>query len=333
MSTKPGLRKHLWTLLKLLIAVGLVGYFIHSGRLDLSLLAKIFRPQYLALGIGLLLVNFLINCYRWMILLKGQNFQLDFMAVLRLNLIGQFFNLAVPGGVGGDLIKGYYLVQGHPERKMAAAVTVLMDRLIGFVTMVMYSCAALMINFDFVWERVNLRPLVFMIFGLLFGFIFLFVTAFSKRLKEQVHKIFALLPSGQHLQNLYDKLYAYRAARKSLVQSLIISICSQSLSITFFILVGHALGMPQVGWEAYFFVVPLGMIIMAIPIAPAGIGVGQYAYFLFFNWYLGYESQLGTTSVTAFQIISILLGLPGALIYFTRPHLKVSQMAEAISHE
>ena len=46
-----------------------------------------------------------LACFRWRILLAVQGIETRIMDIVKLNLIGQFFNIAIPGSVSGDLVK------------------------------------------------------------------------------------------------------------------------------------------------------------------------------------------------------------------------------------
>ena len=51
-----------------------------------------------------------------------------------LIMIGLFFSLFIPGGTGGDIVKGYYLLKEAPVgRKTSAALSIVMDRLLGLL--------------------------------------------------------------------------------------------------------------------------------------------------------------------------------------------------------
>src|SRR5439155_7274092 len=49
---------------------------------------------------------------------------------IRLGLVGFFFNTFLPGSVGGDLIKAWYIA-GEQSRRTVAVSTVLIDRVLG----------------------------------------------------------------------------------------------------------------------------------------------------------------------------------------------------------
>ena len=58
--------------------------------------------------------------------------------------IGLFFNIVVPGLTGGDLVKAVLAARDHPERKAAAMISVLVDRLIGVLVLVLLGAVAIL---------------------------------------------------------------------------------------------------------------------------------------------------------------------------------------------
>jgi glycosyltransferase 2 family protein len=318
MRSMKGIANHVKTALKLAIAVGLIVWLVQSGRLDFKQLLNLLTPFYIATCSIVAFLALFTNNIRWYILLRAQGFEMSFYETFKLTFIGIFFNTAMPGGVGGDLIKGYYIIRDQTHRKMAAATSVLLDRLIGFFSMTCVGLVAILLNYDFIQRRHELMILSATIIILFSAFVFLFLTAFSRRANRFVQKFFGVFPGGQFFQKLYDVLVTYRNQPRALALALTVSLVTQFFSILFFWIVGGVLESRGVRWQAYAFVVPLGMIALAAPIAPAGIGVGQAAFFVLFNWYLGYESQVGPASITAYQVVQISWSLLGAYYYFSR---------------
>ena len=66
---------------------------------------------------------------RWRIFLRQQGLELPFSTIFSLTWAGQFFNSVLPGSTGGDVVKIYQLCRLAPDRKAAAAATVVVDRL------------------------------------------------------------------------------------------------------------------------------------------------------------------------------------------------------------
>jgi hypothetical protein len=65
--------------------------------------------------------------------------------------------------------------------------------------------------------------------------------------------------------------------------------------------------------------------VTAIPISPAGVGVGQMAFYFLFNLYLGQKSQVGPTLATIFQVLQFGLSVFGAF-YFVRRKGEIKQV-------
>jgi len=90
---------------------------------------------------------------------------------------------------------------------------------------------------------------------------------------------------------------------------------SQGLILLSFICFGGALelGIPLV---SYFILVPLGLMVTAVPISPAGLGVGQVAFLALFQ--MAGTTQ-GANLFTLYMASSALINLSGAsLVPFFR---------------
>lgn len=310
-------KKHLATICKFGLAIGIIAWLVHTGLLDLNLLADLLKGPFLIFGLAICFLGIFVNNYRWYLLLRCQNFKVTVWSTLSLSFIGLFFNLAMPGGVGGDLVKGYYVVQDHSERRMASAASILVDRVIGFFSMVVMSLIALTLNFHLMDGREDLKRLAWGAF-FLFGVFAVFVAvALSNRFKNFFERIFSQLPGGSFFTRLHEVFYSYRGHLRILGVCLLLSMVSQTCTVIFFVMVGNMMGV-DIPVQAYFFVVPVGLIAMAAPIAPAGIGVGQAAFLALFNMYLGYNSTIGPTAATANQIVMLMWGLLGSIFYFRR---------------
>ena len=311
------MKQHLTTALKFGLAIGIILWLVYIGLLNLNQLGELLKGEFLFYGLSICFVGIVINTYRWLLLLRCQGFNTSFRSAFELTFLGLFFNLAMPGGVGGDLIKGYYVVQDNADRKMASAASIFVDRLLGLFSMVVMSLVALALNFHLMDGKDDLKTLAWAAFAL-FGLFSIFVVlALSNRSKNLFNKIFSALPGGKVFARLHEVFYGYRGHMKVLIMGFFLSFISQSCFVFFFVLVGHWMNV-DIPLQAYFFVVPVGLVAMAAPISPAGIGVGQAAFLALFNMYLGYNSTVGPTAATANQIIMLLWGLFGSIFYFRR---------------
>ena len=64
-----------------------------------------------------------------------------FWRIFELNMIGQFFSAFLLGTTGGDVFKIFYAARAVPERKAAVAFTVIVDRVIGMIALLLFGVA------------------------------------------------------------------------------------------------------------------------------------------------------------------------------------------------
>ncbi|GIL18221.1 MAG: hypothetical protein BroJett040_19720 [Oligoflexia bacterium] len=234
-------------------------------------------------------------------------------------MIGSFFNFVIPGGVGGDVMKGYYIAKDNPTSRVKAVITIAMDRLLGLFAMMMMALAVMIWDFKTVNSQPELQAIFWLLVILFIGFLVFWSIIFSRRLSSLafIEKLISLLPHHDKFLKLYRAFTSYKDLKHAFFYSLFWSLVGQSLSITQLIYIGSLLGFSDVSYYTYFFVVPIGFMITAIPISPAGVGVGQAAFYFLFNLVHGQETSLGPTSITAFQIFGFICGLIGAFFYIT----------------
>ena len=310
------IKKYSLQLFKLLFAGGLLYWMLLKGNLDIQSFRSILNIELVVVCYLLLIFMLSINHLRWWWLLKARQFDVTYLNTLALTFIGLFFNFVMPGSVGGDVVKGYYLCKDHPERKMDAALTILMDRVIGIFAMMSLALLGVLLS----WEKIhnnliimNLFWLILSIFtGVLFIFVFFLLQNDQARWLMKISKL-KIWGIG-FLLKVLGAFQAYRHHTQSLLAAFLFSLVSQMIAVVFFVYVGQQLG-ETFAFEAYLFAVALGFIASSIPISPGGIGVGQVAFFFFFKTYTGQDLQVGSIGITIQQAVMFSLGLLGGLLY------------------
>lgn len=124
--------RHISTILRICIAA-LAVYFVFRGE-DLGHLAKRLlgtNPLVFAAAVGLFVISQLIFVLRWSLLLMAQQIRISFWAAVKLHFLGLFYNNCLPGSVGGDFLRAWYVTK-HTDKKLEAALSVFVDRAIGF---------------------------------------------------------------------------------------------------------------------------------------------------------------------------------------------------------
>ncbi len=307
-------------LLKFVVAFSLIGWMIHKGLIDFSVLSLMAKPQYIVVALLLGFLNLAVANWRWTLLLQARGFEVGLGRTMPLTLIADFFNFAIPGAIGGDVVKAYYIAQDHPSRKMEAITSVVVDRVLGLYAMVILALVAIVVNVEFVVSQPELVFVTLTSVGV-FSVMTLFLAAsLSKRIRVflKMDLILEKLPAGQVGKRFYEAIHCYRAHGSTLFYAMVLSFAAQLVAIGFMIFVGYVIGETGLSFATFLFAVPLGFIISAVPIAPAGIGVGQYAFLALFRMFSGTETNLGQISITAFQVTLFLWGLVGGFFYLKK---------------
>lgn len=317
-------KNRLFFALKIVFAAGLIWAVWRSGNLDFKELGRLITPLNVIVAVGLVGLNLWFLSWRWHWLLSAREFDVTKSSAFRLSLIGVFFSFALPSSVGGDVVKAYYIGREHHQRRMEAVMSVLVDRLLGVYAMLLISVVALAVDWRFVSLHADLRAIAVATMILFIGLNVFFALSFSESLSRRsgLRWLLGLHPRLRFFEKLLDVVGGYGQSKKVLAVSVLLSMVGQFFTVLMFMYVGRQMGVDTIGWPAYFFVVQLGFLVTALPIAPAGVGVGQVAFVYLFRLFDGHSSLLGATSVTAFQMAMLVWGLAGAVFYLRWSRLK-----------
>lgn len=303
------------TVLKIAFAVGIIAWLVSSGNIDLSVFELIYVPSVFLSCFAIVIFNIALASTRWWLLLRSQELHLTWFRAFQLTLIGLFFNYAMPGGVGGDVVKVVYAVKDFPERKMMAGVSVLMDRVLGLFTMVLMASGALVLSGDLL----DLSPELYSLFKinlvLILGFVLAGLALFSSRVLKVFEPLLLRLPKGESLIHFYESAQVFLKHKTSALTVIAISVLTNLSLVAFFMVIASSLGIGDLPVRAYLISVPLGLMVMAIPLSPAGVGVGQAAMLYFFKFFSEESARIGPTALTAFQIVVFFVSLLGAYFF------------------
>jgi glycosyltransferase 2 family protein len=315
----PGWLGHI---LKAAVAVGLLIFMFRSGKLRPDVIAAAAHDWPLLLLAGLIMVTIIgITGVRWRMLLAGQGCYLGMRKAFSLTLIGTLFSVVIPGAVSGDLVKAWYVSREISGRRTMAVATILMDRIIGLACLATVASVGVLANRDLVFGNRTLTVLGLMALGgCAAGLIGLAVAvAASEPLLRLVHRLPAGLPARGLLVQLTEVLASYHGQGRRLFWAFLLSVPVHLLGCTVMLICLHTVGgnetMPA---QLVLFAFPLGMLAISIPVTPAGIGVGQAAFYAVCDMALRGSGQAGANAFTVYQAVALpvyLLGLIPYLMY------------------
>ncbi len=136
--------KRLSAALKIVIS-GVLLYFVIT-KLDLNEVRHALthaRPGYLAMGLGLFIVSKMWAAFRLNHYFKRIGVTLATRSNLKLYLLGMFYNLFLPGGIGGDAYKGYLIRKYYDVHTKKVVAALVWDRLSGLLLLFLYACLIL----------------------------------------------------------------------------------------------------------------------------------------------------------------------------------------------
>jgi len=306
--------------LKILFSAGIIFWLIQSGKLNFNALQNLLNPGAIAVGLSMVLINVFFTSERWRTLISSQNLKVSAASTFKLSLIGLFFNFAMPGGVGGDVIKAYYFTRENPGEKVIAVTSVLMDRVLGLFAMILLALVVMIYDIEHILKTPTLLTLMWFVAGLFITFVIALTLIFSTHLytRGTLKQVIEKMPLTDKFLKLYESMHLYGKDGKRFILVIALSLISQISAIIFLIVAGHLAGFTDVPAKTYFLVAPLGFMATAVPISPAGVGVGQAAFYFLFNIYTGQVSDVGPTAITAFQVGTFMVSLLGAFFYLRR---------------
>jgi len=309
------------TFLKLLFSIALCFWMIQGGVLNLQELDVFLDHTWLIFFsiIFWLVGPIALSSLRWKILLSTAGFSITWSRSIRLQLVGVFFTSAMPGSLGGDLIKAIYLINDNPNKSKSVAFwSIIFDRIIGMLGLFLIGLIFISFNMVELWRVDKLQPLILMVFGYVLGFICLIsVLRIPFNIEKNTHK------TQSHLRKLLNTLIifivsikVYGQSLKNIFLAIILSVMAHGLSFIFFaslcFTISSTINVSNFPELATVF--PLGMLITTLPISPGGLGVGHFAFSELFEMV---NLDSGANIFNAYFISQLLLNLTGVMSYLT----------------
>jgi uncharacterized membrane protein YbhN (UPF0104 family) len=266
-------------------------------------------------SVGILVGAQLASTLRWQMLARPLGFQMPLGRFVAVYFIGMFFNLVLPTSVGGDVVRAWYLAgtgDAAPPtgRRLAAFVSVFVDRLNGLLVLLVIACVAAAVCPLALPARVT-----WSVWGLaLAAVIGLVGIAVAPRLPLPLGRFPGL---RDRLHNGRDRLTTalglYVRQPRLLLAASALSLVVQLANIVLVWLIGVALNLP-VPLSYYFLVVPLVAILTLVPISLNGMGVREFAM-------IALLAPLGVAAGTALSLsflwfaTTVIVSLSGVVFY------------------
>lgn len=304
------------TIVRLLVAVALTALVLWKSEPEAVLRAgaNASLPP-LLIAIGLVAVDRVLMAYRWLVLLRPFRTAEGpgFVAVMRIFFVSTFVGTFLPASVGGDAVRAYALTR-HGVTGASALASVLMDRVLGVLSILVMAAVGLAVAGNLVWH-----PVVAVSLGATTaGCAIAAAVVFSRRAAGLAKGACEMVPIAAFrrvMDRLLSALQVYADRRADLANVLAGSVAVQLLRILQAYLLGRALGL-DAGLTVYLAFVPVILLVMLLPVTINGLGTSQAAFVWFFGR-VGVASPVSFALSVLFVALGIVGNLPGGLLYAT----------------
>lgn len=266
--------------------------------------------DYLLAALGVYFVSTSFILWRWIVIMKTLNLKFFRFNAARWFFLGLMFSFMLPSSVGGDFFRGMGL-GGEVGNKTKVFASIVLDRLIGFVSIVLLASIA----FFFGRKIVNNHAIGIFIACMFVGLMSLGVVFFSKRIFTKVTSVFKVWPKVRDvLMNLHHDMLLMKGRYQEVALTIVISMASQIVFAFEFYLIAKALhqNIPFV----YFLVFsPLVCVVSSLP-SIGGLGVREIGWVTFLSILGIPEGVSGGLSLISF-VLMVIVGLLGGLFYVT----------------
>ncbi len=304
----PRARRHLINLLRVAVSLGLLAALIAgAGSQNLLDLFRRVNVGLYALAFGISTLTMILRAARWKIILDAMGARVSFRRAVYLNYVGAFFNIFLPTGLGGDVVRVLEIGPGATAQQATGAVFV--DRIAGFL--VMFGLA--LITLPFIAPL--LPPLAtlliaLMALGAIAASALLFEGRLLRRLMSRLPRVLSLA-GDTWLGETYSFITA--CGWKALAQAMSLSGLYTLVVVAAQTVAAYALGLDVPAWAVAVFL-PVITATLLVPLSINGIGIRD-------STVVALYAQVGLSGTQALGLslawfaLEVLDGLAGGLMY------------------
>jgi uncharacterized protein (TIRG00374 family) len=311
------------------------GVFWVSSEQRWNRLVEIFRQMNMgifAAVLGIFIISQIIIGLRWWLLLRSQRIFIDFWAAVRLYLLGWFYNNFMPGSVGGDLLRAWYVTK-HTPKKFEAVLSVFVDRVIGllstlaiavfFYLLFLRGRGPVMTSGDrsgFLESVVQYKGVLLWVFGaiaVIFCVLLLHKTTRSILARAWLYIRTSAL---RMIVKLKDAFVIYCSKPGTILMVFALTVFLQIMTITGFWLLGKNLGI-EAGIEYYYVFFTLTWVLGAVPVSVGGVVVVEFFLADLFIRFAGVGKEPAAALALCQRAVWMFASLPGAAIHLIGAHL------------
>jgi uncharacterized protein (TIRG00374 family) len=326
--------KYISYLLRIIVAAGAL-YLTFRGE-NLAKIADVLLGinfWIFAASLALWFLSQVVFVARWCLLMRVQSIYIGYWTAFNLNLLGIFYNNCLPTAIGGDLVRAWY-VTNHTDKKLEAALSVLVDRFIGLAgTIIMAFCCYWFIPVAGQKERLTFSfnmnlsqswdeyKWIFAAVGIAFALVILAFIS-NNRGRNLLRKAFRLVDEKGEifLRKINNAIRIYCSKIFTLFLALLLTFLCQAVFILGMWLIGREIGI-DVPMKYYFVFFPIAWIVGSLPISIGALGIWEGTLKLLFGKVAAGLDEQVLALASYHRILWLIGSLPGVVIHLLGAHL------------
>lgn len=325
------MKKKLVLIAKLALSLSILVYVvIHAKSENPGLFADFVAREKnwpaLLLAWALCMLAVFITLLRWYYLVRAIGLPFRLSDALRLGFLGYMFNLVSLGSVGGDLFKAVFIAKEHPQHKAAAISTLIVDRMVGLLALLMVGAIAVsVVDLPTGDPEIRLMRNASLIGAVVCAAVMgiMLLPGFSS---GPLAEFFSRLPRvGSTFAQLFGAVRMYRRRLDVLIGTTVMSFGNHCLYVAgiYFLAIGLASGQTA-SLAEHFVIVPLGWIAGALPLPLGALGVFEGAVNYLYVQVADVADGEGLLVAFGYRIITVVIAAVG-MVFYLRSRSEVAQ--------
>ena len=306
-------------LLRISISIILLVLLFKLNKIDLPALVRDIKGAdklLLTVGFMIFFSVYVLGFLRWRMLLAATEIVIPTKKLISSFCGGIFFSIFLPSTIGGDLVRTADLA-GHTKKTKEVVASVFLDRLSGYIGLVLVILPALLCGRNLVLDRVVLTS----VFTIVMLLIVILLVLFNNFIYNKIAKFLSAPGAGkikEMIRSMHQEIHVFRNHKKMLIGNLAISFLIQLCAPLSVYFIGLALGI-KINLIYFFVFIPIIGAITLLPIAIGGLGLREGLFVVYFAK-AGVIKQLALAmSLLSFSCV-VFYGAIGGLIYVLTVH-------------
>lgn len=307
------------------VAISLVILFFLFKNIDEKSLVQIIKnvdKPLILLSFLVFFCAYVLGLFRWVMLLHAVNIRLPLKRVVTSYASGIFFSLFLPSTIGGDFMRSVDL-SVHTKKPKEVIATVFLDRLSGFIGLVIVAIFAMFFGWKFLRDKSVILSLAIIISVLIVALLVLF----NKFLYSRINRILKSPNAGNMrdlITNLHEEIHVFRHKKAVAINNIILSLAIQMIMPVSFYISALSLGI-KISPVYFFIFLPIISAITLLPISIGGLGLRDATVIFFFAKAGLAKDMAFAMSLLNFSFILICGALGGLIYVLTVRHRRVQR--------